>query len=239
MAQHPSTSRLTTADSGKMMARFARDETGAVLIVFALALIPILSLTGLAVDHGRASSMKAGLQRDLDVAVLAGAQKLAETGKAKAAEYAARQRFQTTNAARLDADVSFVADAKTGKLTAKARHAVPTLFLAVAGLEKLDIEAGATARVTPPKPGTTAAAKAAAPAAAATKPKVEIDDYELSRLIGRVRDVCMRLETQGLGNIVPQCAPIFDGSFERRLRHAIATNADPSTLLPAGISLVE
>lgn len=219
------------------IATFARDERGGVLIVFALALIPILALTGLAVDHGRASAMKSELQRGLDVAVLAGATKLAETGSSADAEIAAGMRFKATGAARLDAHVTFTAESRRGRLTAIAHHDVPTLFLAVVGLDRLEIDAKAVADVAPPRPVPVATTPGAPPTP--TPRTVSIDDYDLAQLIDRVREVCGRLRSTGLDRLAPQCAAVFDGSFEQRIRTAIATDSDPEALLPAGVRLVE
>lgn len=237
MARQQANGRLGCLAAGWSF--FARDERGGVLIVFALALIPILTLTGLAVDHGRASAMKAELQRGLDVAVLAGAQKLAETGKGNEAERAVRLRFEATQAAKLDVHLKITADGRKGKVTASVDHAVPTLFLAVAGLERLEIAATATAGVTAPRQNRLAAPRGTMPASRAPQHAIRIDDFELRRLIARVDEVCSRIAAQGLSGLVPQCQSVFDGSFERRLRRAIATNDDPAALLPAGVRLME
>jgi Flp pilus assembly protein TadG len=53
--------------------RFAADGDGAVLPIFALALIPIVAMVGAAVDYSRANSIRSQLQATLDSALLAGA----------------------------------------------------------------------------------------------------------------------------------------------------------------------
>lgn len=54
-----------------LVRKFVRDRRGAVAIIYALTLIPILGFIGGAVDYGRAYIVKARLQEALDSAVLA------------------------------------------------------------------------------------------------------------------------------------------------------------------------
>lgn len=52
---------------------FLHDEKGGVAIMFALLLVPLLGVAGLALDYTRASSERVVLQNEIDAAVLAGA----------------------------------------------------------------------------------------------------------------------------------------------------------------------
>ena len=47
---------------------FARARSGAVAIIFALALLPVMFLLGVAVDYSRATTMKSRLQGAVDLA---------------------------------------------------------------------------------------------------------------------------------------------------------------------------
>src|SRR5262249_57101561 len=49
---------------------FSRDRSGNVVIIFGLALIPILGLVGAAVDYSRAGSARTAMQVALDAAAL-------------------------------------------------------------------------------------------------------------------------------------------------------------------------
>ncbi|MGL4441763.1 MAG: pilus assembly protein TadG-related protein [Bosea sp. (in: a-proteobacteria)] len=55
----------------RMMRRFGRDERGNVAIIFGLALLPMMGLTGAAVDYGRASQLRTKMATATDAAVLA------------------------------------------------------------------------------------------------------------------------------------------------------------------------
>jgi Flp pilus assembly protein TadG len=60
-----------TAAGGWTFASFCRDDSGSVAAVFAAALIPLLGLSGFALDYARASLGKAQLQAAVDAAGLA------------------------------------------------------------------------------------------------------------------------------------------------------------------------
>ena len=54
--------------------RFARDKRGATAAIFALALVPIIGVMGLAIDVGNAIRVQHAVQAATDAAALAGAQ---------------------------------------------------------------------------------------------------------------------------------------------------------------------
>jgi len=61
-----------------LLSRFMKDRRGGVAPMFALALLPIVGLTGAAVDYSRANSVRVGMQAAIDATALAMA-KLAPT----------------------------------------------------------------------------------------------------------------------------------------------------------------
>ena len=61
-----------------MFSRFLRDRRGGVAPMFAIAIIPVLGLTGAAIDYSRAASVRTGMQAAIDATALAMA-KLAPT----------------------------------------------------------------------------------------------------------------------------------------------------------------
>jgi Flp pilus assembly protein TadG len=68
--------------------RFNRDRTGVVAVIFALLLLPLIGLVGLATDYGMARASQGRLQATADAAALAGARAartvLSETGGTQA-----------------------------------------------------------------------------------------------------------------------------------------------------------
>jgi Flp pilus assembly protein TadG len=54
-----------------MFARFLRDRRGGVAPMFAIAIIPVIGLTGAAIDYSRANSVRTGMQAAIDATALA------------------------------------------------------------------------------------------------------------------------------------------------------------------------
>ena len=54
-----------------MFSRFLRDRRGSVAPMFAIAVIPVIGLTGAAIDYSRASSVRTGMQAAIDATALA------------------------------------------------------------------------------------------------------------------------------------------------------------------------
>ena len=63
----------------KSQHRFFRDERGAVAATYALALVPLIAVAGLAFDYARVAGMETELQNAADQAALAGATQLTRT----------------------------------------------------------------------------------------------------------------------------------------------------------------
>ena len=57
---------------------FLSEERGAIGLLFALALIPMIAMAGIAIDYGSASRVRTQLQISVDAAVLTG---VTETGR--------------------------------------------------------------------------------------------------------------------------------------------------------------
>ena len=80
----------------RFLVRFAGDCSGAIAMLFALIVVPLLLVVGMSIDYGHATTYQTSMQRVLDEAVIAGATALAKTNDAARAEAAARRRFEAT-----------------------------------------------------------------------------------------------------------------------------------------------
>src|SRR5437868_1310891 len=69
---------FTTRMRDMLLSRFLRNRRGNVAPMFAIAVIPVIGLTGAAIDYSRASSARTGMQAAIDATALAMA-KLAPT----------------------------------------------------------------------------------------------------------------------------------------------------------------
>lgn len=219
------------------LAAFARDDSGALGIIFALSAVPMLLLVGMAIDSTRASAVKSEIQIGLDKAVIAGAQRLAMTGQASAATKAVRQRFTASEAARHKPEVTVSANPTSGMIDASASLVMPTTFLTLIGYPDLSITAESRAATQPEKSNNQPKAPPAKKPSQLNDALASLSESDVERLIGQVSDACYRLRDYRLDRNVPQCASVFDGTFETKFRQALSTNTNAQSLLPAGVRL--
>ncbi|TCR62632.1 pilus assembly protein TadG-related protein [Bosea sp. BK604] len=126
--------------------RFARQDSGSVLITFAFGAIVLLAVAGAAIDYARASQTRVALQAATDSAALAAA-KLDSKDVAKLRS-AASQYF-TVNTAGIDASQvvldGFTYNEATGAVSVNAKASVSTSVMSVLGFNSLDVTANSTA----------------------------------------------------------------------------------------------
>lgn len=223
---------------GRFLGRFAGDRSGAIAMLFALIVVPLLLVVGMSIDYGHATTYQTSMQRVLDEAVIAGATALAKTDDAARAEAAARRRFEATRPTAYPITLHVSADRHTGHVTADAEARVPMSFMTLSGHQFLDVAAHAKAASKRAAPAPQAASRsrlgpARMPAAS------KISASQMRDLIARVERVCDQLRAAGFAGRVPQCRAVFDGTFAGQLRARIAANGDTSSLLPAGVRLVQ
>lgn len=128
---------------------FGRDAKGAVAVIFALALIPVIALVGAAIDYARASKAKTQLQAALDAATLAAALKLGPTftyaDRQSAAEGALNANLSTSALESVVATVLDVDTATGPGVAIEATGTLPTSAIRVVGVDSLTIGARAQA----------------------------------------------------------------------------------------------
>lgn len=217
--------------------RFRDDRSGAIAILFALVLTPVLLSIGIGIDYGRATSYESSMQRVLDETVISGATTLAKTGNAAKAETAARQRFDATKPTTYDIALSVSVDRQSGKVKAKAVANVPMTFMAIAGYKHLQVSADSVAASKRAPPTGKTASKTLSRKRLPKAPKMS--DGQIRDLIYRVDQMCYKLRQMNFAHRVPQCKAVFDGTFEKKLRSRIASNGDAKSLLPGGVRLVQ
>jgi Flp pilus assembly protein TadG len=124
-----------------------RDESGAVIIMFAVALLPVLLTIGGAVDYMRVGRAKSQLQQALDAATLAAA-----TGNTGAS--ALMRTNDTAGSLLSNVTVSWTNN-PDGSVTGTATAQVPTTFLKLATLSSISVGATATASIGSPQTAST------------------------------------------------------------------------------------
>ena len=128
--------------------RLLTDARGGVSVIFAFAVIPLIVAMGTAVDFSIASQIEGEIQDALDAAVLAGAATSATYGEDRLIE--AQHTFDA-NFVR-DMAVEPVFTMGDGTITGTVVVEVPTAFMAIVGIEGVDISVTATAIHSPGMP---------------------------------------------------------------------------------------
>lgn len=131
--------------------RFRKDTRAGVAMLTALAMLPILGMTGLAVDFARAHSARVAIAGALDNAVLAATRELS-TGLATSATVEALVRaYFAGNLSANDVTgigvprVTVTVNPLTGTVTATSELDVPTTFMRVLDFDELTVGTAATA----------------------------------------------------------------------------------------------
>src|SRR5688572_27121983 len=131
-----------------LLSRFMVDRRGAVAPMFALAIIPLIGLTGAAVDYSRANSVRVGMQAAIDATALA---------MAKLAPTLTPSELQTQTNAYLQAMFSHP-EAKNvvitpsyttqggAQLTIAVSGSMDTTFMNVLGFSKIDLGSTSTVK---------------------------------------------------------------------------------------------
>jgi len=127
--------------------RFLRDRSGSIAPLIAGAAIPIVGLTGAAVDYSRANSLKASLQSALDSTALALTKDAATAApdqfSASAAAYF-NGIFKRSDAQNLKVDAKYIGN-PTPTVVVNASATIKTMFLNLPGIGIPQIEVGASA----------------------------------------------------------------------------------------------
>ncbi len=126
---------VTLAAPLRLADRFARDDTGQIAIIFAIALTTMLLFTGVAIDYGRDSYARSSLQNATDAVVLALGRDASDS-TIDALKTKATQRL----AAMLPANYSYSVTALTktsGTLSMTVEGSIPATLTSVAGFKTL------------------------------------------------------------------------------------------------------
>mgnify|MGYP003584081175 CR=1 FL=1 len=124
-----------------LLRRFRENDRGAVAIVFAVALIPIMGLSGAAIDYTRATQAKSKLQAATDSAALAALTVKASTLSQR--ELAARTVFEANRPDDVMPSVTYAVGQKEAAVTATGE--VSTSMLKVLQINDIGLRARAKA----------------------------------------------------------------------------------------------
>lgn len=120
------------------------DENGAIAILFALLLMPMLGLTFTAVDYGRAIRLESHLQKAVDSAAAAAVHKLGQDYVV--VQHAARQHLDAQLPPNLKGmDFSLEIAPRNKAVEVRVTSSIPTTLLGLLGLAQFTVKASSTA----------------------------------------------------------------------------------------------
>ncbi|MCW2306436.1 TadE/TadG family type IV pilus assembly protein [Rhodobium gokarnense] len=126
--------------TGSALSRFSRSQSGSIAVIFALVLVPILALIGLAVEYTLAWKMKSDMQIAADSAALAAT--VADVGLDEAA---ASRIFQQNTGEGSLVSYSRTESGDGVTVTVTASGASPVFFTRVIGADAFDVGVTSTA----------------------------------------------------------------------------------------------
>ncbi len=133
---------------GRAARGFPAKRRGDVAIIFALTLIPMLALTGAAIDLGRANAVKTSLQAALDSTALM-ASKNAATLTSAQVQSSAQSYFNAMFTRKDVSNVKFTASYSGGSgssVLVSGSADMATDFMAIVGFKKITVTATSTAK---------------------------------------------------------------------------------------------
>jgi Flp pilus assembly protein TadG len=124
---------------------FLQDRRGAIAPIFAIALVPLIGLTGAAIDYGRANLDRTAMQAALDATALTLSKDVSGLTSSqitqKASDYF-NANFNRPDAQGIAVNATYTAASST--LTVSGSGSIPTTFMKVMGISTIAISSSAT-----------------------------------------------------------------------------------------------
>lgn len=127
-----------------LLKNYVSDTRATISVIFAGAIVPIITFVGVAVDYAQALSIKTRLQAAVDGAATAGARLPATANQNR--EFAAQKAFASNANQAGISSVSPTISANNTTVTVSASVDVATSFLGVVGISKMNVNAHAVAK---------------------------------------------------------------------------------------------
>lgn len=129
--------------AGAFMRRFAHDQRGTTIIVFAIGFSVVALAAAIALDYGRIEMERAQMQRALDAAALAAAHRLGMPDEEQSGPAVAAAFFKANVPANSGLTIdSMKMNAETGEVTMSSGGDVATSFMKAFGVSKVSVGAG-------------------------------------------------------------------------------------------------
>jgi hypothetical protein len=134
--------RMIGQAATQLLRRFTRAQDGAIAVVFAVLLLPMIIGVGISIDYIRAYNAHSEMQSELDVALIAAIKSVGKfTGKAseQKLEVVIKDWFATQTQVTDYKIADVIVDASNSTITATAIAKIPTTLLRVAGIDYVDV----------------------------------------------------------------------------------------------------
>lgn len=131
----------------RQLGRFRSDQDGAVVFLFALSLLPMLAVTGGAVDYGLASSKKVRLQSALDAATLSATRSITSTSTSAQITETIRSHLRANFDSSAAVSLSVNVDVPGRSIIASATLQHPTNMLPIIGINNITIGADSSSNL--------------------------------------------------------------------------------------------
>lgn len=127
------------------LTRFGRNERAAVALMFGVSVVPFIMAAGLALDYSRALDLKTEMQSALDAGALAAAasRSLTDAQRITLGETAFAANFRSRFGVKAVPRITIA----NQTVRASAIAALPTSFMKLAGLAKMDVGASVEIRI--------------------------------------------------------------------------------------------
>ena len=129
-----------------LLARFARDTSGSIAIMWGLSAIVVIGMVGAAIDYSRAVNVKEVMAQELDGAVLAGARYLSSSTDTDKTKTQIVDTFSQTTERVLGDQATYgltpddiTINQEAGTITATAKGAVQTAFMKILGIDMMPL----------------------------------------------------------------------------------------------------
>jgi len=126
--------------------RFLRDRSGAIAPMYAILLVPLIGLTGAAVDYSRANLVRTAMQASLDAAALMLSKEVSGISSGQVTQKATDYFNANFNHPEVQTPTIIATyTAASSTLTVTGSASIPTMFMRVMGISSMTINSTATA----------------------------------------------------------------------------------------------
>jgi len=127
----------------KKLTYFAKNQSGSIVVLFAILLVPILCAVGASVDYIRAYNARSEMQADLDSALIAAVKKV--TSSSTSAIETVMENWFAAQTSLASYDFSNVSiSTLSGTISATVSASVQTTFMEMFGISEIDIKASSS-----------------------------------------------------------------------------------------------